>query len=351
MLIWLTLTAALAGNDVKNPGGERIPFVKLRSEVWDVVIRKTADTRARIERVKAKCQGIWVNACAAGVDPELRQIALQSVFQEGVALSGDFTYCSTAVVRDLPEDLGRKLIRSDTESFCQTFLDPDSVQGQRSGNATTGENDLVGRLFGGKDTTSGKLMMKAPPTQQGRQSTIVTEATGERRKPGRTAPTGNTPLPMPVPTTQQAPVPQPEPSVPEPEPTAPEPTAPEPAAPEPQYDPNFSAPGLEADDPVFVPPVPKPEPEPLDPELAELLEPVPEPAPPPPPPKPTGPSEFELEAMETENLERLSDKANEEDGKKKKKKGKKKGESDEMIGGDEEFDNYIIIDIESLSDE
>ncbi|MEZ4317425.1 MAG: hypothetical protein R3F61_07970 [Myxococcota bacterium] len=484
MLFSMILATATAGSGaVNNPGGERIPFVKLRSEVWDVVIRKTADDRARIERVKAQCQGIWVNACAPGVDPELRQLALQSVFQPGVALSGDFTYCSTAIVRDLPEDLGRKLIRGSTDSFCQIFLDPESVRGMRSGNATQGENDLVNRLMGGQGTTSGKILMKAPPTVEGTSSGAVTEATGDRRRPGiaqptrpapvasgtpepyapdsRTVPAGPRDSPFPTPPSPVATAPQPvdmggsdmpehaskgafddfvmpEPAFqrpPAPVATAPVPTAPV-AAPVPQEPAFISTPGLEDDSPVFVPPEPAPAPEPIDPELAELLAPVPQidsqaalgngmaprpapttapvptprpdpsftppppepkgpvasnsrdrepsasrladsslnatappprmeaaavvvPAPKPepvraptpaPPPKPTGPSEFELEAMETENLDRLSDRNSDEDDKKKKKK-KDKDAPTEQVGGDEEFGDYVIIDIESLPDE
>ncbi|MCB9677206.1 MAG: hypothetical protein H6737_18960 [Alphaproteobacteria bacterium] len=443
MIILLALGTAMAGNDVRNPGGERIPFVKLRSEVWDVVIRKTADDRARIERVKAQCQGIWVNACAPGVDPELRQLALKSVFQESVALSGDFTYCSTAVLRELPEDLGRKLIRPDTDGFCQIFLDPESVRGLRTGNATQGENDLVGRLMGGQNTTSGKVLIKAPPTLEGSGSEQVYEATGERRKPGIAATTPR-PAPTPQPTGMPAPMPASAPvaTAPQTAPVATAPVQPEPTGmdfpehqskgefddfvmPEPSFSRPEPAPQTDLfegtsdmpDTPVFVPPEPAPAPEPIDDELAELLAPIPtieskpalgngmtgsptpapapapapapeprftppppepkgpmasnapapqprmdaaavavpapkpEPVAPPkpaPPPKPTGPSEFELEAMEMANMEPLT--AKNEDDKKKKKKGKGE-EPAETLGGDEEFDNYIIIDIESLSDE
>ena len=104
LLFLLAFAPAGHAGRVNNPGGERIPFVKLQSEVWDVVIRQTGKDRARIERIKAQCQGIWVNACASGVDPELREIALSRVFQDEIRLSGDFTYCSTALVSELPED-------------------------------------------------------------------------------------------------------------------------------------------------------------------------------------------------------------------------------------------------------
>ncbi len=444
LLFLLALAPDAPAGRVNNPGGERIPFVKLQSGVWDVVIRKTGRDRARIERVKAQCQGIWVNACASGVDPELRQIALGRVFQDDIKLSGDFTYCSTALVSKLPEDLGRKLIRAGTESFCDVFLDPESVRGQRSGNATDGENDLVGRLFGGKDTTSGKVLIKAPPTMDGSGSDQVVEASGERRRPGGTRRPTPSPRPAPAPATTADPAVDPDAYVmddsapPGPEPASAGLSRPEPAerpspspVPDPAPDP-LPAPeplALEDDTPVFVPPEPEPEPEPIDPELEALLAPVPQhettgairtgnapapeptpdpepesepepstdflsgdskgrmaaadvavpapkPVPRPPPgpiarpkpapapdpapapapaPEPEAPSEFELEAQEVANLERLSDVDDEEDDKKRKKKRKKdKDEEDDeaaFIGGDEEFDNYIIIDIESLPED
>ncbi|MCB9671671.1 MAG: hypothetical protein H6734_19475 [Alphaproteobacteria bacterium] len=179
--MFLLLAQALA-QGVNNPGGERIPFVKLQSDQWDVVIRVTGPGRARLERVKAQCNGIWVNGCSPGVDPELRKIALTGVFQPNVHLSGDFTYCSTAVVRDIPANMARGFVNPSTQQFCSTFLDPASVRDQRTGDATRGENSLVSRLMGAENTTSHQIRIKAPPTLDG--STVAQGehvATGERR--------------------------------------------------------------------------------------------------------------------------------------------------------------------------
>jgi hypothetical protein len=396
VLLWSAFAASPTG--INNPGGDRIPYVKLQSEHWDIVIRMTGDGVARVERMKARCKAnLWVNGCAPGIDPELRQIAMNGAFQDRLELTGNFTYCSTALVKGIPTDLARGVVRAEPDRFCKAFLNAESVRGQRSGNATQGENDLVNRLMGGKNTTSGTIRMKAPPTRQGTSAGREREATGERRTARQTA--NNRRIAAPEP---EAPVETKGPRVPaaatssgvdeldglEPsaqvvsdegtglrdasEPAqvaAVSPTLTEQGGGSSAVEGEVGAPAItrqpdllaneEEPSMDFIPP-PEPEPEPMDPELAALLAPLPglpeedQVVVPAPKPVPTRQTEFERLEQENAALAQIARDADEADDKngKDKKKGKDKSKEETVeVGSDQQFGDYIIIDIESLPDE
>ena len=377
MLFWTLLTAHAA--EVNNPGATRIPFIKLRSADWDIVIRKTADTRARLERVKARCGDTWIDACVSTVEAPMRKHAITQVFKDGVTLSGDFSYCTTAVLRDLPVNLGRDLVDPSPAKFCAAFADTNVAR--LPTNATPGNDDLVNRLMGGQNTTSGTVRIKPPPVRPGLEPTepVPEPAPGTPSDPPQPAPTAPAPAPEPAPTPEPAPAPEPEPIPsdpepmppgPEPTPPAPEPTtpAPEPTTPAPEPTPEPTPepepePMVAAVTPSPSPkPATKPEPKPATkPEPAASPKPAPEPEPAPPPkpvpaPAPPPPSEFDLEQQELESMERLSDRPEEEEDPKKSKKPKKNKDDPPppapvVVGGDDDFDAYIIIDIEGLPDE
>lgn len=380
-MLWLLAFSAMAG-DINNPGGARIPYVKLQSDVWDVVVRSTGPGRARIERVRGKCGEIWINGCAAGVDPGLRQVALHRVFQDAIQLSGDFTYCSTAVVREVPQDLARAFIRASTDDFCVAFTDPESVRDERMANATQGENDLVNRLMGGKNTTSGRIRMKAPVLLENPTSPVSPapepEPTGRRAEPERVRSSGPPAPPAPVQTqeavalearrtasatdgiretsTDAAPMNEPVAAV--------RTNGGGRSGLKGELDSTQVARGQDlladedeaAEVAVFEAP-PEPEPAPADPELDALLAPLPglpereQVVVPAPRPSPTR-SATEAERLEAENdaLQRIG-RGEPEDDKRKKKDKKRKKEDEIQVGTDQEFGDYILIDIESLPDE
>ncbi|MEZ4317174.1 MAG: hypothetical protein R3F61_06710 [Myxococcota bacterium] len=116
MLALLTAMSALgASGDGFDPAS--IPFVKLRSDVWEIVIHRTSPDSAQVERVFAKCGDTWVNACYAKHDSAFRRAVLTNVFRPEVRLEGDFQYCSSVVV-DLPADMARRLVRPNTADLC-----------------------------------------------------------------------------------------------------------------------------------------------------------------------------------------------------------------------------------------
>lgn len=392
MVLFALIQVALA-QGVNNPGGARIPYVKLQSGSWDVVIRMTGPGRARIERVKARCDDMWVNGCSPGVDPELRRIALNGVFQSNVQLSGDFSYCSTAVLREIPANMAKGFVNPSTEQFCQAFLNPEAVRGMRSGTATRGENDLVNRLMGGQNTTSGKIRIKAPPTLEGAGG-AERLATGERRTAEQTR--ANQRTTAPEPTRREPPVAAPEPvesfieeDVPTPASVRPEPSRPTPpeptraAVPPPVPAPSRDLLAEEEEEDIFgtttVPPL-EPAPKPtldasfdplaldedemdmgapaadIDAELAELLAPLPGlppedqvVVPAPRPPQQTR-KMTEMERLEAENLD-IEPITKSEDDEKKKKNRKKEEEPTMEVGSDDDLGDYIIIDIEDLPED
>lgn len=361
-MVLLALVQAALAQGVNNPGGDRIPYVKLQSDSWDVVIRMTGPGRARLERVKARCGEMWVNGCAPGIDPQLRQIALSGVFGSEVQLSGDFSYCSTAVVRNIPANMARNFVKPSTGEFCRPFLDPDAVRNLRRGDATRGENRLVDRLMGGQGTTSGTVRIKAPPTLDG-SGGEERVATGERRTEEQTRANQRVKAPQPVRPEPVAAAPV-ETYIQEDTPTA---VAPRPAPavdllaedppsvdllaedpPEPVYDASFDPLALEPGEADLGPP-----PADVDAELAALLAPLPGLPPedqvvvPPPVRTPTR-KLSESERRELENVELDAITSDDEEDRKRKKKDRDEPEVE--VGTDDDLGDFIIIDIEGLPD-
>ncbi len=355
MLLFIAFQAFAQG--IHNPGGDRIPFVKLRSSRWDVVIRVTGPGRARLERVKARCGSVWVNGCAPGVDPELRKIALTGVFKPNVQLSGDFSYCSTAVLRELPADLAHDLIDPSTERFCAAFLDPASVRSLRSGDATRGERSLVERLMGGPNTTSGEIRIKAPPSLHGGASGEERIVTRQRRP--SSAPVA--PSPSSIEGADVDPSTYIEEAAPSSEPTPPSPSGREMAARSEEAAPPAAVSAgripteeeLLSDEGAFLENSPS-----SDEDLAALLAPLPGLPPedqvvvPPPRDDPTRPM-TELELLEAEELALEAIQAPDpvEERRRSKKKKKKQESGGARVGTDVDLGDYILIDIEELPED
>ncbi len=133
------VTAPTTGPSTANattPDPDSIPFIKLRSEVWEIVIRRAGPGRAEVERVWAKCDGEWVNACYPDLDAASRQRALTSTFRESVQLQGDFTYCSRVAI-DLPHDMARQLVRPSTGDLCLALKGPGQATIYKPGDPGT----------------------------------------------------------------------------------------------------------------------------------------------------------------------------------------------------------------------
>jgi hypothetical protein len=141
-IVAIALSAPTAQGTTPDP--ESIPFIKLRSDVWEIVIRRAGPGRAEVERVWAKCDWEWVNACYPDLDAASRQRALTSTFRPTVQLQGDFTYCSRVALQ-LPHDMARQLVRPSTSELCLALKGPGAATVYRPGDPATRATGTVQR--------------------------------------------------------------------------------------------------------------------------------------------------------------------------------------------------------------